>query len=107
MAYQPIPETAVEIQTGLYLYEYTRTVGNRVFTFRQLFASEGYCFYDRTAEVTDGQGNVIPEDEVLPGQRLYYTWAGVAMTTDLNNYVSVPVEDGFTIASNPNQPEIA
>ena len=103
---QTIPEGSVEIQTGLFLYEYQRTIGGNVYTHRQLYSAEGYCFYDLADEYYDEEGNTIPEENVQPSQRLYYRFMGLAIsystwTYDQLNaqFISVPVQDGFEIVS--------
>lgn len=85
-----IPEGAVQIQEGLYLYSYTRTINGTVYTFRQLFSTEGYCFYD----------NTLPEEE-----RIYMQWASLGMADSENNYTSVPIEDWMEIVSIGNNHE--
>lgn len=102
MAYRPIPETAVEIQTGLWLNSYTRVIGGVEYTFRHLYSSDGYCFYDKTYEIYDEEGNLIPEDEIQPNQRLYMQYASVAIGKDINDFVSVPVDPSYEIVSAGN-----
>lgn len=90
-----IPSGSVEIQTGLWLYTYNKTIGGTEYTFRQLFSSEGYCFYN----------NTLPEEE-----RIYVQWCSLTFTEDVNNYTSIPISElpeGSEIANNPNKPEIA
>lgn len=70
-----IPEGSVEIQTGLWLYSYKKTISGTEYTFRQLFSSEGYYFYD----------NTLPEEE-----RIYYQWMSLAMVDDVTGYTSIP-----------------
>lgn len=96
----------VELQTGLYLEQQTKTIGGREYTFRYLHSSDGYCFYDVTAAVYDEEGNEIPADQVQPHQRLYMQWAGLAIQMSswtyeqLNaKYISVPVDDSYEIVS--------
>ena len=99
MAYREIPSGAVEIQTGLYLYEYQRVISGTTYTFRQLYSSEGYCFYDSTDEFRDQEGNLIPSDEILPTQRMYYQFMQIPLSKNLNDFVSVLVEEGFQIVN--------
>lgn len=105
--YREIPEGSVEIQTGLWLYSYEYNFGTQVLTARHLYSSEGYCFYDRSAAVYDEEGNQIPEDEILPSQRLYMQYASLGRYTDINNYVSVPVDPTYEIVSRSNNEEVA
>lgn len=88
-----IPSGAVEIQTGLWLYTYTKTItGLGEITFRELYSSEGCCFYDNTDS----------EEE-----RIYYQYMSLNDYMDVNNFTSIPIEEGMEIANNPNKPEIA
>lgn len=111
MAYREIPEGSVEIQTGLWLYSYDRVIGGNTYTFRQLYSSEGYCFYDKTDPIyrEDEEGNsyLVPEDEVLPTERLYSQFASLGINADINNFVSVPVDPSYEIVSRPNNSEVA
>ena len=109
-----IPAGSVEIQTGLYLYEYQKTIGGNTYTFRQLYSAEGYCFYDVTDEVYDDEGNLIPADQVQPNQRRYAQYASLAISMSswtyeqLNaRFISVPVQDGYEIVSAPTNTETA
>lgn len=43
-----IPDNAIEIQIGLWLYSYNKIISGTEFTFRELCSSEGYCFYNNT-----------------------------------------------------------
>lgn len=81
----------VELQTGLYLEEQTRTIGGTTCTFRYLHSSDGYCFYD-----------VEDEEE----ERIYYQNMNLAISQSgwtyeqLNaKYISIPIEEGMEIAS--------
>lgn len=90
-----IPSGAVEIQTGLWLYTYNKTISGTEYTFRELYSSEGYCFYD----------NTWAEEE-----RIYWQYMSLGLLTDVNNYTSIPISqlsEGSEIANNPNKPEIA
>ena len=87
-----IPEGSVEIQKGLWLYSYKKTIGGTEYTFRDLYSSEGYCFYD----------NTLPEE-----QRGYYQYASLGLYTDVNNYTSIPLRDDIIVAGKPQKPEIA
>ena len=102
MAYRKIPEGSIEIQTGLWLYSYTKTLGGTEYTFRQLYSSEGYCFYDLQDEYYDEEGNLIPEENILPSQRTYYQYHSLSFTRDVNDFVSVPVDPSYEIVNRPN-----
>lgn len=105
MAYWEIPEGSVEIQTGLWLHSYPLTVGGVEYTMRKLYSSEGYCFYDKTEEIyrQDEEGNyyLVPADEVLPTERKYMQYASLGLTTDINNFISVPVDPAYEIVNKP------
>lgn len=89
-----IPEGAVEIQTGLYLYESTFIMGGVEYTRRELYSAEGYCFYEvDQPENYDEEGNLLP-----PEDRIYAQYAILAQslnTVELINamFISVPVEE--------------
>lgn len=95
-----IPSGAVEIQTGLWLYTYNKTISGTEYTFRQLFSSEGYCFYE----------NNVPEEN-----RIYYQWMSLSIDYSSMSYdeinadfTSIPISElpeGSDIAG--TKPEIA
>lgn len=90
-----IPSGAVEIQTGLWLYSYNKIILGNEYTMRELYSSEGYCFYD----------NTWAEEE-----RIYWQYMSLSPTEDINNFTSIPISElpeGAEIAGNPNKPEIA
>lgn len=111
MAYREIPEGSVEIQTGLWLYSYERVIGGTTYIFRKLYSSEGYCFYDKSVEIyrEDENGNpyVVPEEDILPTERTYMQYASLAISSDINDFVSVPVDPSYEIVSRPNNSEVA
>lgn len=111
MAYREIPEGSVEIQTGLWLYSYNRTIGGTEYTFRYLYSSEGYCFYDNTEEIyredENGEIYVVPADEVLSNERKYMQYASLGIYTDINNYISIPVDPSYEIVNKLIDTEIA
>ena len=109
-----IPEGAEMIATGLYVYRYQITVSGVVKTLGKLYSTEGYCFYDVEAEVYDEEGNIIPEDQILPNQRLYmqYCTLPVILASKTNEelaarFISVPVDDSYEIVSVGNDHETA
>ena len=90
-----IPSGAVEIQTGLWLYTYNKTIGGTEYTFKDLYSSEGYCFYN----------NTWAEEE-----RIYVQYASLGLLDSENNYTSIPISElpsDANIAGNPTKPEIA
>ena len=93
MAIREIPTGSVEIQTGLYLYESSEIVLGETIISRELFSSEGYCFWEvRQAENYDEDGNLKPENE-----RMYAQYASLGGNFDtvekINaNFISVPVQ---------------
>lgn len=90
MAVREIPTGSVEIQTGLYLYETSVSVLDEVIVCRELFSSEGYCFWEvRQPENYDENGNLKPENE-----RVYAQYASLGGNFDtvekINaNFISV------------------
>lgn len=89
-----------EIQTGLYLEEHEFVVNGRVYHNSTLRSANGYCFYDKTEDVVDEEGNIIPLEEIQPTQRKYSRWLKTPLTDidEINSqYVSVPIEYGFEI----------
>lgn len=92
---RPIPNEAVEIQTGLWLNKTPVTINGVDYTRHELYSSEGYCFYN----------NTWAEDE-----RIYWQYASLGFTDISSDYTSIPISElpeGSEIAGNPNKPEIA
>lgn len=93
-----IPEGAVEIQTGLYLYESSYTFNKQPRIKRELYSAEGYCFYNvKQSENYDEEGNLKPLAE-----RVYAQYAILAQSLntveDINvNFISVPFEEGYEV----------
>lgn len=88
-----IPDGSVEIQTGLWLYTRNKVIGGVEYTFRELFSSEGYCFYD---------------NRDLEEERIYYQYASLGLLDSEDNYTSIPISElpeGSEIAG--TKPEIA
>lgn len=81
MTYREIPQGSIEIQKGLWLYSYKKTIGGVEYTFRQLYASQGYVFYNNTVELEEGQN------------RNYCIYAFLGLNADINNYVSIPISE--------------
>lgn len=108
MAVREIPEGSVEIQTGLFLYTYSRVIAGTEYTFRQLFSAEGYCFWEvNQPENYDEEGNLRPENE-----RVYAQYASLSRhytTVEMINadFISVPVQEGFNIVSVGTDVEIS
>lgn len=95
-----IPSTAVELQTGLWGDARTLTLGNTTITKYDLYSSEGYCFYI-IADNLDEDGNLLPENERAYYQIMYSAYRTAEQVNAA--VVSVPVQDGYEIASgNPN-----
>lgn len=89
-----------EIQTGLYLEEHEFVIGGITHYNSTLSSANGYCFYDKTEEVFNEDGNIIPLEEIQPNQRKYSRWLKTPLTDidEINaQYVSVPIEDGFEV----------
>lgn len=107
-AIREIPEGSIEIQTGLWLYSYDKTIGGNTYNFKQLFSAEGYCFWNAgVPENYDEYGNLLPLE-----QRIFAQWAALSIgyTTieQINaDFHSVPVQDGYEIVSVGGNTEIA
>ena len=98
MALHLIPEGSTEIQTGLWAEEVHYTVGGNARMRYNIYSAEGYCFWEvYQPENYDEEGNLRPLE-----QRVFAQFASTACRTidQLNeNYVSVPVQDGYEIVS--------
>ncbi len=97
MAYREIPTGSVEVQTGLWWYTYTKTIGGVEYTFGQLYSEQGYCFYK-----VDQPENYDEDRNLLPAnQRVYFTYsAGYTTLEQINaSIVSVIAQDGYEIVS--------
>lgn len=106
MTYREIPAGSVEIQTGLWLYTYTKTIAGIQRTFGEIYASEGYCFYDtRQPENYDEEGNLLPADQLVYA---IYATAGLNPTAEfVNAYaVSVPYQEGYEVVNVPTNPPV-
>lgn len=107
MNYREIPAGSTEIQTGLWLYEYTTTIGGTEYTFREIFSAEGYCFYQLSQpENYDEDNNLKPAEE-----RIYATWMSCAISDTVEtinaDVVSVPYVPGYEVVSVSNPTETA
>ena len=92
-----IPSTAVEIQTGLWLDTSTFTYNGVDYLKRELYSSEGYCFYTTELDTYDEDGNLNP--------RTYYQYMSLNNLQTLDTFHSIPIEEGSEIAG--TKPEIA
>lgn len=102
MAVREIPEGSIEIQEGLYLYEYTKTIGSTEYTFKELYSAEGYCFYQLSQpENYDEDGNLKPASERVYAQYMHCSISATleSINTDV---VSVPIEAGYENVSTPS-----
>jgi hypothetical protein len=92
MAYRPIPEGAIEAQTGLW----AKFTPLGTITRCNIYAADGYCFYNlQQAENFDEEGNLLPENE-----RTYALYAIAPFSTveQVNAiFVSVPYEEGYNV----------
>lgn len=84
----------VEIQTGMYLSEHTRQIGGVTYTFREVYAADGYCMYNRDE----------PEEE-----RTYYQYSALPIFWDtveiINSYIAcVPIQEGWEIVGGVDKP---
>lgn len=98
MALRPIPEGAVEIQTGLWAAVNYFTVGSVTYTFYDIYSAEGYCFWEiQQPENYDEDGNLLPLEQRVYAQ---YMSTGYRTIEDLNaNFESVPYQEGYEIVS--------
>lgn len=90
-----IPETAFLYKEGLYINEYERTMGSLAWTIWELFADEGYCFYDlQIPENYDDESKLKPVNE-----RVYYTYKIMPKDEQYvtDNIIPVLYEEGFEI----------
>lgn len=98
MSVRPIPEGSIEIQTGLWAAENHYTFNGQPRMRYNLYSSEGYCFWEvNQPENYDEEGNLLPME-----QRVYAQYAITCYTTvdELNeNFISVPVQEGYEIVS--------
>lgn len=86
----------ITIQEGLQ----QEVIIGRYTSYSVLTSEEGYCFYDKNQEFTDGEGNLIPSEEIKPEQRQYMRYCATPMTSmdEINEtYISVPIEPNFEI----------
>lgn len=97
-----IPEGSIEIQPGLWLYEYQRVIAGTTYTNRKLYSSEGYCFWQVSQpENYDEEGNLKPESERVYAQYALLSNSLTSWTYEQLNaeFISVPVQEGFEIVS--------
>lgn len=99
--YQEIPTGSVEVQTGLWAYWRTFTVGGTTYGRYILYSAEGYCFYEinQPENWVDGEvgGELLPLE-----QRVFATYMSTAYTTveEINaEVVSVPYQEGYEVVS--------
>jgi hypothetical protein len=92
--YKEIPQGSKEIQEGLYLYKYSKPIANKIFTFRQLYAATGYCFYDiLQPDNYDEEGNMLPENE-----RLYMSYMSCAYDdNEINKNIISVINNSFNV----------
>lgn len=82
-----------EIQKGLMLKEETKFIRGKYINVRQLISSEGYCFYSKL----DKQEIDNWQSEEEPPTLKYMTSAFLGVYDNIDNYVSVPIEEDFEI----------
>lgn len=105
MNYREIPEAAVEVQPGLWWHYHPFTFNGNVIPYGELYATEGYCFYDlMVPENFDEDGNLKPAGELL--YAIYSTC--VCATVDEVNamYFSVPYQPGYEVVNVPVNPPV-
>ncbi len=87
-----IPETAYLIQKGLYLNTQPFVVNGTTYYRRELYSAVGYCFYNKTQEIYDEDGNLVPSELVTNKQRTHYQSMTLGLADDIDNYVSIPCD---------------
>lgn len=92
-----IPINAIRIKDGLLVVETNLTIANRLITKWELYAEDGWCFYDLTIpENYDEEGNLRAETE-----RVYYRYTVMRKDEQYvtDNIIAVPIQDGFEIVN--------
>lgn len=87
-----IPYTATFVQEGLYLNVTPFNVNGVTYQRRELYSLDGYCFYNKTIEIYDEAGNVIPNELVTNKQRTHMQYACLGLADDVENYISIPCD---------------
>jgi hypothetical protein len=89
-----IPENSFLIKEGLYCHEYQMTFGNLSYTVWELFAADGYCFYDlQQPENYDEDGNLLPIEKLVHMKYMKTK----ADQNYLDNIICVPCEHDYDI----------
>ena len=88
-----------KISEGL-LQEYNefKVFGEVKFNYK-ITAEEGYCFYDKTDEIYDEEGNLIPNELVLPNQRNYMQFIIIPPSKNVSDFVAVPIQSDFELVN--------
>lgn len=73
-----IPDNAIYIQAGLWLNKTPVTINNIDYVRYELYASDGYCFYNNTWD----------EEE-----RIYWQYASLGFTDISSDYTSIPISE--------------
>lgn len=105
MNYHDIPEGSIEVQTGLWWSYQPFTFNGNTIPYGELFAAEGYCFYDlNRAENYDEEGNLLPAANLI--YEIHCTC--VEETAEaINAYiVSVPYQEGYEVVNVPTNPPV-
>lgn len=89
-----IPNGSIEIQEGLWLYEYSKEIAGQERTFRKLYASEGYCFCFIPNNL-DEEGNLLPEYERQYATYMTCSYSDVAEINE--NFISVERKPEYEI----------
>lgn len=105
MTYRDIPESAIEVQTGLWWDHRTFTFNGNVYNSGALYSAEGYCFYEiAQPENYDEEGNLKPANELV--YAIYMT-SGYATSDEINAaIVSVPYQEGYEVVNVPTNPPV-
>lgn len=88
-----------KIKEGL-LQEYNefKVLGEVKFNYK-ITAEEEYCFYDKTDEFYDEEGNLIPNELVLPTQRNYMRFIIIPPSKNVSDFVAVPIQSDFELVN--------
>ena len=74
-----IPNGSVEIQCGLYLHEYQKTINGQTYTLRDLYAGDGWLFWNRAQPENYRRNRYHPVKLMPPHERHYLTFAKLSI----------------------------
>jgi hypothetical protein len=98
MAVRPIPEGSTEIQTGLGAAKNHYTFNGQPRMRYDLYSAEGYCFWEvENDENYDEYGELLPLEQRIFAQYARTPYTSIDVLNE--NFISVPVQDGYEIVS--------